>query len=128
MNENTCRALVRERSGGMCEARLKDVCRGPGESMHHRWKRSHGGLWSPANVLHVCGSGTTGCHGYIEGNPVTAMRRGLWLRGISVGLGQMRPDVVPVQMVFRGMPGTYLLDDNGSLTWLSTRALAELQG
>lgn len=125
-DESRTRAVVAERSAMMCEARLPEVCRGPVESMHHRWKRSQGGLWSPANILGVCGHGTIGCHGYIEANPVSAMRRGLWLRGISVGLGQVRPDTVPVQMYWRGMKGHFLLHDDGSITWLSKVALERL--
>lgn len=120
MNEHDCRSLVRERSGGMCEVRIRDVCRGQGESMHHRNKAGQGGLWTPANILHACGDGTRGCHGWIEANPATARRRGLWLyRG-------QNPVHSPVQAVFRGMPGTYLLDDEGSLTWLSSAALRRL--
>lgn len=120
MNEATCRTLMRERSGGMCELRIKDVCRGPGESAHHRNKASQGGLWTPANIVHACGNGVLGCHGWVEANPATARRRGLWLyRG-------QKPSDTPAQLVFRGMPGTYLLDDDGSLTWLSSVALARL--
>lgn len=111
---------MRERSGGMCEARIKGVCRGPGESGHHRNKQGQGGLWTPANVVHVCGSGTTGCHGWVEANPATSRRRGLWLFR-----GQV-PHETPVQLTFRGLSGTYLLDDDGNITWLSTRALSRL--
>lgn len=118
MNETECRALVRERSGGMCEMRIKDVCRGPGESMHHRNKVGQGGLWTPSNIVHACGDGTRGCHGWVEANPASAKKRGLWLyRG-------QNPLQTPAMLVFRGMPGTYLLDDDGSLTWLSSRALS----
>lgn len=120
LSEGACRTLVRERSGGMCEMRIKNVCRGPGESMHHRNKAGQGGLWVPSNIVHACGNGTMGCHGWVEANPATARRRGLWLyRGV-------KPSDAPVQLVFRGMPGTYLLDDEGSLTWLSSVALARL--
>lgn len=120
MSEQETRALVRERSGGMCEVRVKDVCRGQGESMHHRNKSGQGGLWTPANILHTCGDGTRGCHGWIEAHPALARRRGLWLFR-----GQV-PHSSPVQAVFRGMPGTYLLDDEGSLTWLSSAAQRRL--
>lgn len=111
---------MRERSGGMCEVRIKSVCRGPGESRHHRNKASQGGLWLPSNILHVCGHGTAGCHGWVEANPASARRRGLWLfRGQA-------PAETAVQLVFRGLSGTYLLDDEGSITWLSSQALSRL--
>lgn len=119
MTEAHCRTLVRERSGGMCEARIKGVCRGPGESMHHRNKAGQGGLWTPANILHVCGHGTVGCHGYIEANPASSRRKGLWLfRGQD-------PAKTPVQIVFRGMQGTYQPHDDGSLTWMSSQAIEQ---
>jgi hypothetical protein len=120
VTEAECRTLVRERSGGMCEARVKDVCKGPGMSMHHRNKAGQGGAWTPANILHLCGDGTTGCHGWIEANPASSRRKGLWLyRG-------QNPASSPALIVFRGMTGTYLLDDEGSITWLSSRALQRM--
>lgn len=44
--------------------------------MHHRLKRGQGGGWEPENIVAVCGSGTTGCHGWIEANPKAAGRQG----------------------------------------------------
>lgn len=122
MNEAQCRGIVRERSGGMCEVRVTapGVCRGQGESMHHRRKVSQGGKWVPANIVHACGDGTVGCHGFLEANPAAARRRGLWL------FAGQTPVSTPAQIVFRGMPGTYLLDDEGSITWLGTLALDRL--
>ncbi len=59
------RELVAARDGGRCL-----VCGGPGSNVHHRRNRGAGGskhLWinSPANLMTVCGSGTTGDHGMI---------------------------------------------------------------
>jgi len=48
--------------------------------MHHRKKRSHGGLWGPENIIAVCGSGTTGCHGWIEHHPDAAADTGFHVR------------------------------------------------
>jgi len=121
LSEADCTTLVTERSGGMCEVRISGICRGPGESRHHRNKASQGGLWMPSNVIHACGSGTTGCHGWIEANPATARRRGLWLFR-----GQL-PAEAPVMLVFRGLSGAYLLDDEGSIKWLSSRAVERLR-
>jgi hypothetical protein len=61
MNETKCRAIVRERSGEICE-----ICaERRADTMHHRRKRSQHGPWTPSNVLHLCGDGTRGCHGRI---------------------------------------------------------------
>ncbi|WQY99759.1 hypothetical protein [Microbacterium phage MO526] len=37
---------------------------GPGANAHHRKLRSRGGLGNVANGVLLCGSGTTGCHGW----------------------------------------------------------------
>ena len=118
MIERECRALVAERSGGMCEVRWQGVCTWTADSMHHRRKRSHGGLWDPSNILHVCGDGTRGCHGKIEANPATSRSKGYWLYS-----GQ-DPAETKVFMHFRGYAGWYSLDDFGSITALSSKALA----
>lgn len=68
MNETACRRLVWARAGsGEALWRRCERC-GSFEqgSLHHRVKRSHGGRWTPQNIVWVCGSGTTGCHGEIE--------------------------------------------------------------
>jgi hypothetical protein len=73
--ERQGRAAVYERSGGVCE--FCGVRRA--SSYHHRLKRSHGGTWAPSNGLHLCGDGTTGCHGQVEGTPDWAKDHGLWV-------------------------------------------------
>lgn len=80
----TTRDIVWARAGGACE-----LCRGSlagpqGFSVHHRLPRRMGGsrrpeLNTPANLLVVCGSGTTGCHGRIESNRTQAYADGLLL-------------------------------------------------
>jgi hypothetical protein len=77
MSENHCRDIVAQRSGGQCEAAIDHVCTRTASSMHHR--RKAGRVWAPSNVLHLCGSGTTGCHGWIEAHPEAAHALGLWL-------------------------------------------------
>lgn len=72
--EQRGRLIVSERSQGRCE-----LCGATGDGVHHRLKRSAGGSWSPANLLRLCGSGTTGCHGRIEAEPAAAKALGLWL-------------------------------------------------
>lgn len=82
MNETTARRLVYERSNGMCE-----ICaQQPGTNWHHR--RSAGRIWTPENGLHLCGSGTTGCHGWVTEHPAVSRALG-WM--VSNAL---RPDAV----------------------------------
>lgn len=123
ISEGRCRAVVSERSQGLCEARLDvpGVCRGVAESKHHRRHVSQGGLWQPSNVVDICGHGTIGCHGYLEHNPATGRRLGLYLFTGSL------PASTPARLSFRGMTGWYLLADDGCITWLSTEALARLK-
>jgi hypothetical protein len=64
-DERTARPLVRARSNGWCEVRLPGVCLGRATNQHHRKNRSQGGRWDAANLLDLCGSGTTGCHGVL---------------------------------------------------------------
>lgn len=49
-----------------------------GDSIHHREPRSHpfDRLHQPENLLQLCGSGTTGCHGWVHAHPARAYRLG----------------------------------------------------
>lgn len=76
MNEKVCRRLVSERSEGLCER----CCFGGALSMHHRLKRGQGGLWTPENIVHVCGNGVVGCHSWAEFNPNAAAELGFHVR------------------------------------------------
>lgn len=65
--------------------------RGSSWSMHHRRPRGMGGdpspeASSPANALTLCGTGTTGCHGWVEQYRDEAFDNG-WLvrRGVDPG-------------------------------------------
>lgn len=74
------RALVADRSAGFCE-----VCGArAGTNIHHRAPRGMGGTKRNIHtcewLLHVCGSGTTGCHGYIETHRDEAYEKGWLLR------------------------------------------------
>lgn len=74
MSIKTARDLVYARSGGWCEARIPGVCFGQAGNWHHR--NAAGRVWTPSNGLHLCGSGTTGCHGWITEHPHAARERG----------------------------------------------------
>jgi hypothetical protein len=72
MNERKARELLYQRSSHVCE-----LCSSRrGTNAHHRKPRSLGGLWTPSNLLHLCGSGSTGCHGYVTTNPQIAREQG----------------------------------------------------
>jgi len=64
MNEATCRRIVSQRSRGICER----CGRARADGKHHRVKRGQLGKWDPSNIVDLCGTGTTGCHGFVE-NP-----------------------------------------------------------
>jgi hypothetical protein len=76
---------VLERGGFSCEICGQGVCgqRGVDWSVHHRVPRQAGGTraaWvnAPPNLLVVCGSATTGCHGVLESHRAGAVAGG-WL-------------------------------------------------
>lgn len=100
--ERNARKVVAARSGGLCELCLK-----PGTNMHHRLNRSQGGRWTPENILHLCGSGTTGCHGAVTVNVALAQSRGWSVRSTQ------DPAEEPVFLAGRGW--VFLLED-GSTT------------
>jgi HNH endonuclease len=69
------REKLRERAHGCCEA-----CGSPGATnAHHRINQSQGGLDDLANLMLLCGSGTTGCHGTVTESPHLARWMGYTL-------------------------------------------------
>ena len=54
----------KHKQGGVCALN----CGGTPVSLHHVLPRSQGGDDIEANLVFLCGSGTTGCHGKIEAN------------------------------------------------------------
>ena len=58
-----------------------------GFSIHHRRMRSHGSgyerLHEAENLLTLCGSGTTGCHGWVHAHPNRAYQLGYLDRMLS---------------------------------------------
>lgn len=67
------RQAVIERSGGMCEADIPEVCAGRGVQAHHVRRRSQGGADTPGNLLWLC----TPCHQFVHANPAIAVEWGL---------------------------------------------------
>lgn len=66
------RDTVAARSRGVCEAAISAVCLGPATNMHHRRRRNIPPAHTVPNLLHLCGSGTTGCHGWITEHPAAS--------------------------------------------------------
>jgi 5-methylcytosine-specific restriction protein A len=103
------RELVFERSGGKCE-----WCGQPpswGVSVHHRKPRGMGGsrkvhVNAAANLLLLCGSGTTGCHGWTESNRQQA---------VTFGLLVPRPAFPATTPFYYRQQRWVLLDDNGGI-------------
>lgn len=80
----TTREVVWSRAGGRCELCGGSLAGMVGFSVHHRLPRRMGGssrpeLNTPANLILLCGSGTTGCHGRIESHREQAYAEGLLL-------------------------------------------------
>lgn len=70
-----CVHAVKERSGGMCEARLLCCC-GRGDQAHEKLSRAQGGdPTDAANVLWLCWK----CHARIHRFPMESAKRGLLL-------------------------------------------------
>jgi hypothetical protein len=113
VDERAARLLVRIRSGGWCEVRLPGVCLGRAANMHHRKNRSQGGRADAANLVDLCGSGTTGCHGALTD---TQGRRAEYEVNGWIVPGYQEPATVPV-LIHNATTGHdwVLLDDHGDL-------------
>jgi hypothetical protein len=108
VSEAEARRVVTERAGGRCE-----LCAATEPLTYaHRLNRSHGGPWAPSNACRLCGSGTTGCHGWTEREPLLA-----YAGGWRIPYGDPRaPGEVPVWLAIWGgtWPGWFLLADEGT--------------
>ena len=97
------RALVIARDGGQCQR--CGTTSGP-FSVHHRRPRGMGGTKrrdTAAGLIVLCGTGTTGCHGWVESHRAEARDLGLLVPLTGV------PELVPVKTIH----GLVLLTDDG---------------
>lgn len=86
-------------------------------SRHHRQPRAVGGHL-PSNLILLCGSGTTGCHGWVHAHPEDSRAEGY----IVPANGRARPRVIPI--LSRGL--WFELDDLGGRTVLDVVAAIEI--
>jgi hypothetical protein len=107
-DKSTVEAVL-TRAGHSCEACGASVGdrRGIDFSIHHRRPRGMGGTsWFgsnlTSNLMVLCGSGTTGCHGDVESHRIAAITRGFLVTG--------RNDPAEVPVTIRGQ---YMLLTNG---------------
>lgn len=78
-----------------------------GGSRHHRKFRSRRGGDEVSNGLLLCGSGTTGCHGWVHSNPISARQKGFAVNSTE------DPRLVPVEHAVYGL---VWLDDLGGVS------------
>ena len=74
-------------------------------SIHHRQGRRGSDAHRMSNLVLLCGSGTTGCHGYLTEHPAEAYAGGWSVKRISVD----DPEEVPIHV-------------QGGLLWLTDEA------
>ena len=111
------RAKLHERAMGCCER-----CGKPGATnAHHRLNQSQGGPDTLSNLLLMCGSGTTGCHGWVTQHPDDAQAHGFTVKLGQLTLSRTEPVTVSTEPVRRwsrvlGRAEWVLLDDDGGIT------------
>jgi hypothetical protein len=68
------------RTRAQLHERAQDCCERCGlhgaNNAHHRKNQSQGGHDRLSNLLLLCGSGTTGCHGFVTTNPTMSIVQG----------------------------------------------------
>lgn len=76
-DQDTSYALY-ARAGGHCEICNVDLTTGRSYSKHHRLPRGRGGGNGLSNLMLLCGTGTSACHGMVEKHRTAAYDKG-WL-------------------------------------------------
>jgi len=111
------RFIVFARAGYRCERCFEKLHGVFGASVHHRRPRMMGGsrneqLHEPANLIVLCGSGTSGCHGWVESNRDRSRDHGYLIHKVADA------DKIP----FRDDKGIwYLLDNEGKKKEFDTK-------
>jgi len=104
------RFVVFSRAGYRCERCFTKLAGVFGASVHHRRPRMMGGsrkpeLHYPANLIVLCGSGNTGCHGWVESNRDRSREHGYLINKVESASS------IP----FRDNAGIWYLIDNEGL-------------
>lgn len=82
------RTIDRSATAKACLEWRECPCGKPSATGHHVLSRGQGGDDVPANILPLCGSGTTGCHGLLENEDEKTRRMvGRWVK-------KHRPDTI----------------------------------
>lgn len=97
------RTQVMLRAGWCCERCGLGIHAGVEFSVHHRLPRGRGGRNVLSNLVLLCGSGVTGCHGQVESQRTAAYDTG-WL--VETGIS---PAAKPALVINRGY--VFLTDD-----------------
>lgn len=110
--DTNTRDLIKQRDDWTCASCSKPITgiAGRDYSVQHRIARGPGGtsdpaINSPANLILLCGSATTGCHGIAESRDQTMHARGFWLNTWE------NPATFPVDHAVHGW--VLLLEDGG---------------
>ena len=106
-DRETCH-LVDHRDGMRC-VRCGRSLYGVAASRHHRRRRSQSTkdvMHNVENLILLCGTGTTGCHGYVHGHPAESYEAG-WL---------VHSWDDPLDIQVRSWRGLLLLDADGGTT------------
>ena len=102
------RLRILQRDGYRCVRCAADL-HGQRYSVHHRKPRGSGGstdprINDPRNLVSLCGSGTTACHGWVHNHPREAVETGWTLRSL---------DLLDAAVVTRYGARVTLLEDGG---------------
>ena len=87
-----------------------------GGSLHHRQGRGGADPHRAANLILLCGSGTTGCHGYVHANPAESYGAGWMVRRLGTATCEGTPVLTP--------HGVVLLCEDGTTTPYSQKETA----
>ena len=113
--DDETRFTILARGHYKCERCRQDFLGKP-ISIHHRRPRMMGGsknleLHKPANLIALCGSGTSGCHGWVESHRLEARTFGYLIQKIESA------EEIP----FKDFNGDWwLIDNNGQKTQFDT--------
>lgn len=117
VEERQARAAVKGRDGGRCVR-----CGGLANNFDHRRNSSQGGQIVASNGQLLCGTGTTGCHGWKTSHPAEAIATGYAVPGYA------DPAFWPAARSFGDVTEWCLYTDDAQIVPISQVAAARLRG